>query len=140
LYYNGRVATGQFSARLDSGLLERLRRESAREGVAVSQLAERYIEEGVRAAEFPGITFRPGPAGRRAGLVGGPDVWEVVRDLLAARSARRKDPVAWVARTAGLGEEQVRLAAAYYTAYPVEIEARIEADEELRQSLLAGLE
>jgi hypothetical protein len=134
------MATGQFSARLDAGLLERLRRESTREGVAMSQLAERYIEEGVRAAEFPGITFRPGPAGRRAGLLGGPDVWEVVRDLQAARAAGREDTVAWVMRASGLGEAQVRLAAAYHAAYPDEIDARIEADEELRRSLLAGLE
>jgi hypothetical protein len=134
------MTTGQCSARLDAGLLERLRRESTREGVAMSQLAERYIEEGVRAAEFPGITFRPGPAGRRAGLLGGPDVWEVVRDLQAARAAGREDPVALVMRASGLGEGQVRLAAAYYAAYPDEIDARIEADEELRRSLLAGLE
>jgi hypothetical protein len=133
------MATGQFSARLDAGLLERLRRESAREGVAVSQLAERYIEEGVRASEFPGITFRPGPAGRRAGLVGGPDVWEVVRDLHSASAAGRADPIAWITRTTNLSEIQVRLAVAYYSTYPDEIDARIEADEELRRSLLADL-
>jgi hypothetical protein len=28
--------------------------------------------------EHPGIVFRSGPAGRRPGLSGGPDVWEVV--------------------------------------------------------------
>lgn len=133
------MATRTFSARLDAGLFDRLRRESAREGVALSQLAERYIEEGVRAAEFPGITFRPGPAGRRAGLVGGPDVWEVVRDVLAARESGRTDPVVWVSRTTDLSEAQIRLALAYYAAYPAEIDARIESDEELREGLLADL-
>lgn len=39
--------------------------------------------------EHPGIVFRPGPTGRRAGLAGGPDVWEVVR---AVRSARTTEP------------------------------------------------
>jgi len=29
-------------------------------------------------AMHPGIVFRDGPAGRRAGLVGGPDVWEII--------------------------------------------------------------
>ena len=134
------MATRSFSARLDTDLLDRLRRESAREGIAASQLAERYIEEGVRAAEFPGITFRSGPAGRRAGLVGGPDVWEVVRDLQAARAAGRSDPVAWVTRTTDLSEAQVRLAAAYYAQHRDEIDARIDADEQLTRSLLAGLE
>ena len=38
----------------------------------------RYAEEGARRDEHPLITFRDGPTGRRAGLVGGPDVWEVV--------------------------------------------------------------
>lgn len=28
--------------------------------------------------EYSRIDFRSGPAGRRPGLVGGPDVWEVV--------------------------------------------------------------
>lgn len=39
--------------------------------------------------EHPGIVFRPGPMGRRAGLIGGPDVWEAVR---AVKSARATEP------------------------------------------------
>jgi len=32
----------------------------------------------VRRDEHPLIPFRDDPTGRRAGLIGGPDVWEVV--------------------------------------------------------------
>jgi hypothetical protein len=131
------VATSPFSARLDSGLLERLKRLSAREGLTASQLAERFIEEGVRSAEFPGIIFRPGPTGRRAGLFGGPDVWEIVRDVRGARRARRKDPIAAVVRSTDLGEDQVRLALAYDARYPEDTERRIAAAEELEHALLS---
>src|SRR4051794_32955138 len=44
-----------------------------------SGLAKRYIEEGLRMDQHAGIVFRPGPAGRRPALEGGPDVWEVIR-------------------------------------------------------------
>jgi hypothetical protein len=43
-------------------------------------VAEHLIEEGLRTEEFPGIAFRQGPTGRRVGLVGGPDVWEIARE------------------------------------------------------------
>lgn len=130
--------TTPFSARLDVRLVERLKARSARDGVSASQLAERYIDEGLRSGELPGIEFRPGPTGRRAGLSGGPDVWEIVRDVRGAREAGATDPFAAVALASDLTDAQVRLAAAYYTAYPEEIDARISAEDELAEKLLAG--
>ncbi len=130
--------TTPFSARLDSRLVERLKARSARDGVSASQLAGRYIDEGIRSEEFPGVVFRSGPAGRRAGLVGGPDVWEIVRDVRGAREAGAADAIAVVAAASELTDAQVRLAAAYYTAYPEEIDARIAAEEELTEGLVAG--
>jgi hypothetical protein len=126
-----------FSARLDARLVERLKKWSAREGMSASQLAERFIDEGLRNEEFPGIVFRPGPTGRRAGLVDGPDVWEIVRDVRAAREAGVPDALAHVAETSELTDLQVRLALAYYTEYPDEVDARIDADEELTARLVA---
>jgi hypothetical protein len=131
------MATSPFSARLDADLIPRLKRLSVREGLTVSQLAERFIEEGVRSAELPGIVFRPGPTGRRAGLHGGPDVWEIVRDVLHARAARARDPVAVVVRSSNLSETQVRLALAYYARYPDDVDARVATAEELEQVLAA---
>jgi hypothetical protein len=132
------VATVPFSARLDAALLGRLKRLSVREGLTTSQLAERFIEEGVRSAEFPGIVFRPGPTGRRAGLFGGPDVWEIVRDAQAARVARAKDPIAAVVRSTDLREDQVRLAVAYHARYPEDTNRRIAAAAELEHALASA--
>jgi hypothetical protein len=131
--------TTPFSARLDTRLVERLKARSAGNGVSASQLAAQFIDEGLRSEEFPGIVFRPGPAGRRAGLVGGPDVWEIVRDLRAAREVGSAAEFAVVASASELAEAQVRLAAAYHGAYPEEIDARIADEEDLIAKLLAGV-
>ncbi len=81
-------------------------------------------------AEHPGVVFRDGPTGRRAGLGTGPDVWEVVR---AVRSARTVEPdleeeplLALVADNAGIPLRLVRTAVRYWAAYPTEIDAEIE--------------
>jgi hypothetical protein len=131
--------TTPFSARLETSLVGRLKAQSARNGVSASQLAERYIDEGLRGEAFPGIVFRPGPAGRRAALLNGPDVWEVVRDVRAAREAGVVDPFAAVTSASELTDAQVRLAAAYYTAYPNEVDARIADEAELVERLVAGV-
>src|SRR3981081_864319 len=64
------------SVRLDDALAERLRLRARAAGETLSDRLRRYAEEGARRDEHPLITFRDGPAGRRAGLIGGPDVWE----------------------------------------------------------------
>lgn len=85
------------------------------------------------------IVFRDGPAGRRARLASGPDVWQVVR---AVRSSRESEPelsaeeiLALVSRTAGVPEPLIRAAVAYWADFPDEIDAFIaRADEvELRE-------
>jgi len=135
--YNELMATAPFSARLDSELVTRLKRLSAQEGLTASQLAERFIEEGVRSAELPGIVFRPGPTGRRAGLHGGPDMWEIVRDVHHARAAHARDPIGTVVGSTDLSEEQVRLALAYYRRFPDDVDRRMAAAEELERVLTA---
>src|SRR6201995_1248613 len=65
------------SVRLDDRLAERLRLRARAAGESLSDRLRRYAEEGARRDEHPMITFRDGPTGRRAGLIGGPDVWEV---------------------------------------------------------------
>ncbi len=79
--------------RLPTDLKQALSRQANKEGVTQTGLAERYLEEAIRVAEHPGIAFQSGPAGRRAVVVGGPDVWEIVETFLAegrdARAASR---------------------------------------------------
>jgi hypothetical protein len=86
--------------------------------------------------------FRPGPTGRRAGLVGGPDVWEVMGALQAVRA---QDPsladeslVGATAEATGVSPRMIRVAIRYYTAYPAEVEERITANQEAAQEAQAA--
>jgi hypothetical protein len=112
------------SVRLEDSLAQRLRLRARAAGETLSDRLRRYAEEGVRRDEHPLITFRDGPTGRRAGLVWGPDVWEVVMwvDDLAGEA----DPVGVLAGESTLTRAQVDAAMRYRAAYPEEVDARIE--------------
>ncbi|MGH2877767.1 MAG: hypothetical protein ACRDLV_16060 [Solirubrobacteraceae bacterium] len=112
------------SVRLDDRLAERLRVRARAAGETLSDRLRRYAEEGARRDEHPMVTFRDGPTGRRAGLVGGPDVWEVAMWVDDLRSAA--DPAAELASDGVVTRPQVDTALAYRAAYPNEIQARIE--------------
>jgi hypothetical protein len=112
------------SVRLDDALAERLRLRARTAGETLSDRLRRYAEEGARRDEHPLITFRDGPAGRRAGLLGGPDVWEVVMSV--EDLAAEPDPVAALIEDSVLTRPQVDAALRYRAAYPDEIAARIE--------------
>ncbi len=112
------------SVRLDDRLAERLRLRARAAGESLSDRLRRYAEEGARRDEHPMITFRDGPTGRRAGLIGAPDVWEVamwIDDLEPT-----KDPAAELAAEGVVSRSQIDAVLAYRTTYPDEIEARIE--------------
>jgi hypothetical protein len=116
--------TVNISVRLDRRLAERLRVRARAAGETTSDRLRRYAEEGVRREEHPLITFRDGPTGRRAGLIGGPDVWEVV--LWVEDLGDATDPVAVVSAESGVARPLVDAALRYRAAYPDEIAARIE--------------
>ena len=83
-------------------------------------------------AEHPGIVFKDGPAGRRAALALGPDVWEVI-SMAQEIDARGPRAVAAIADTLNLPETRVETALRYYAAYPTEIDDEIaERDAESR--------
>src|SRR5499427_998782 len=63
---------------------------AANPGMSLSSAANRLVDEALRTSEHPGIVFRPGPTGRRAGLAGGPDVWEIIRAIKSARAAEHE--------------------------------------------------
>lgn len=108
--------------RIESETLDALRDRSAQTGEPIVRLAQRYIDEGMRVDRHPGILFRDGPAGRRAVVVGGPDVWEVIA---AARAApeRGDELIGALAERVGASPEKIRIAVRYYAEYPDEIDA-----------------
>lgn len=125
---------------------DRLRDAAARRRISASALAERLIDEGLRVEAHPLIAFRDGPTGRRAALVNGPDIWEVVTTVVGSDTApdRRE---ARAADLLGLSLAQVNGAMNYYAEFTGEIDQRIdlnrsEADRqyalwEQKQRLLA---
>lgn len=125
--------------RIGQRTLDGLRARSKRGGEPLSRLAERYIEEGMRTDNHPGIAFRDGPAGRRAGLVGGPDVWEIIGALRTAPEVTDARVVA-LAKRLGLSEGQVRIAVRYYGEYPEEIDDWTAANDAESTRLQLALE
>jgi hypothetical protein len=112
---------------MNSETAARIRARAEARGERLSDALRRYAEEGDRAESHPGIVFRSGPAGRRAGLAGGPDVWEICR---AARQLGGGKQVAErLAEDLSLTPDRVAVALRYATEFPEEIEARIELHE-----------
>lgn len=107
-----------FSARISRVTLARLRSRAERAGVAQTTLAERYIDEGLRMDEHPLISFREGAGGRRPALVGTRlDVAQVIETI-----RQNENSVAGAADYLSLPQAQVEACAAYYVAYPDEID------------------
>lgn len=111
------------SVRLDDALAERLRLRARAAGESLSDRLRRYADEGSRRDEHPLITFRDGPAGRRAAVIGGPDVWEIVMWL--DDLSDEGDPATVLTVEQDIPRPLIDAAMRYREAYPDEIEARI---------------
>lgn len=122
------------SFRLDDQLMKRLEIESEAASTSLTSLVSSLLDEGLKSRRFPGVVYRPGPTGRRAALVDGPDVWEVIRDLQRA-PGRGMERVEHLARELGITVSLVTLATDFYCAFPEEIDARIEADERVAEQV-----
>lgn len=120
--------TSPSSIRFESGVLGRLNSfVAAHPDLSLSSASNRLVDEALRMHEHPLITFKDGPAGRRARVVGGPDVWEIIG---AVRSVRESDPeltgddaLTVVAETSGITLPFLRAALAYWGEYPDEVES-----------------
>lgn len=97
---------------------------------AQTQLAERYINEGLRQDEHPLIHFRDGAAGRRPAILGSRlDVADLVTTV-----RQNDNSVEEAAAYLEIPVEQVNAAIGYYAAYKDEI------DEEIRDAAQAAEE
>jgi hypothetical protein len=74
----------------------------------------------------PGVVFRDGPGGRRAGLAGGPDVWEAIR-VLRDVPGTDEQRIHRIAELTDLSVHPVRASARYYRNFPKEIDGWIDA-------------
>lgn len=118
-----------FSIRMSESTLARLNVGARRRGEARSRTAERLIDEGLRMADHPGIVFRDGPAGRRAALAVGPDVWEVI-GTLKEMGPLNEQAIAATAEWGNLSHAQVDTALRYYADFREEVDERIAHNRE----------
>ena len=107
---------------------------AAHPGLSLSAAANLLVDEALRMSEHPGTVFRDGPTGRRAGLAGGPDVWEVVRAVKSARAAEpdlnEQDLLSLVANNTAVPIRMVRIALSYWANFTSEIDAQIDAADD----------
>lgn len=109
-----------FNVRLEEETEQLVAAEARRTRRSKSAVVEAFTEESARTRRFPGIAFRGDDTRRRAWVIGtGLDVWEIVQMLEDFGS-----PETFVADTE-LTRAQVRLAVAYGSAYPAEIQQAI---------------
>jgi hypothetical protein len=116
------------STRYAPKTLERLEQRARTEGSSRSALIQRYVAEGLEMDEYPGIVFRPGPAGRRPGLVSGPDVWEVVAVFGSFEDVKKT--AEWLDQPPTAIETALR----YYESHRVEIDDWIRRNEEAAEA------
>jgi uncharacterized protein (DUF433 family) len=123
------------SFRFPEGTLERLDSRAKQIRETRTALAERYVDEGLRMDEHPGIAFADGPSGRRAVLAGaGLDVWEMIETLRQNRNSLEA-----TARYLELPVAVVRTAVRYYAAFAEEIDDRIALNEEVARTAQEAL-
>jgi hypothetical protein len=107
--------------------MDRLKSEAAARGQSTSGLAEELIDEGLRMRRHPLVVFRDGPAGRRAAIVGGPDVWEAVAGTIGG-DVPPEERLDRAVEVLGLRRGQVDAALAYYAEFTDEVDAEIAAN------------
>jgi hypothetical protein len=112
-------------------LAQRVGERSQRWRRSDSEVYRQVIDEWVRLQDHPGIRFVDGPAGRRAALVGGPDVWEIidVAREYAFDAAAVREAYPW------LTTELLGVAKRYYECFSDEIDALIEDNLRVAEEL-----
>jgi len=127
------------SFRFAPATLERLEERARRTGRTQTALVERYVEEGLRLEDHPGIVFVDEPAGRRARVAGtGLDVWEVV-ETVQDNGGSTSEAAAYLT----VPERMVLDAMRYYADFTYEVDAWIAAnaryweEEQLRMRRVA---
>ena len=127
------------SFRLSDAARRRLTETADRLGTSASALLERLIHEGVDALEHPGITYRGPVHDRRAGVAGGPDVWEVVGRLQELRGPEERR-IATLAEEIQVHARLVRVALDFAAANPDAVQEHIARNKEAAVASSAAAE
>jgi uncharacterized protein (DUF433 family) len=110
------------SFRFHPWTVERLKQRANDVGAPQAALAERYIEEGMRTDEHPGIYFRDAGSGRRPAVLGSHlDVAQIIETL-----RQNDNSVEETAEYLDISPAQVETAVRYYAAYQDEVDEWIE--------------
>ena len=120
------------SFRISDAAKGRLASRAAGDGVTATALLDQLIVEGVDQRDYPGVVFR-GPAhDRRAALVAGPDVWEIVARLqeLDGPEERR---ITVLSQESELHPRVIRLALDYAADHASEIRERIDRNRAMAE-------
>ncbi|MBA3744191.1 hypothetical protein [Sporichthya sp.] len=117
------------SYRLDPDLKDRLAAHARAEGITERALLERLIDEGLTTTQHPGIVFRDGPSGRRAGLAVGADIWEII-SALRYTTGSDEERVADLAEQFNLHPRHIRTAIDFAALHRESIDARVRANDE----------
>lgn len=123
------MATELFSLRMNTDTLDRLAARSREAGESKSRLAQRYVEEGLRMDAHPDIFFQNGMTGRRAKLLGGPDVWEVI-NVMRRFDGSPEEVIRETMAFTGLHARWVNAAIRYYADYRDEIDERLRRNDD----------
>ena len=118
---------------LNGDTLARLDAHGREEGETREAAVARLLEEGLRMARHRGVVFRPGPAGRRASLFDGPDVWQVAyifRDEALDTDQSRLDAIFDTCAAMSLDYIQAEAAVHYYIEYRDEIDEWMRSNDE----------
>jgi hypothetical protein len=127
------------SVRVSHDTYEAMQRESRRRGEPLSRVMNTLLDEGVRMNTHPGVIFKPGPAGRRPALTGGPDIWEVMR-VYGDFKEDGGDAQRRTAEYLSLSTDQIATAIRYYATYKEEIdEWTRQVDEDAAEAEAAWL-
>src|SRR5438093_13602175 len=116
--------TRPFSMRMDEDTHEQLLARAKAVDLTASQLVNRYVKEGLRMDEHPGVAFVNTSNGRRAVLASRPRIQVI--DLIATWQGQRQN-VSETARYFEVSDDDVKAAVRYYAAFKTEL------DEAIRQ-------
>lgn len=123
------------TARVDDWLDAEIRRFWKERGVGPSSGFRTIVEEWWALQRFPSLEFRDGVTGRRAGIRGGPDVWEVV---LVAREVG-EDPEGLRDHFGGfVSLEALHEALAYAERFPETVGEMLEENRRIERLLSDG--